>query len=153
MYSLLFVRISKEWPVMLFLLHEFSDYMLRFSVRGNLFHNLHFTMRLPFFGAFAKLRKSTTRCVQKSPTNAHKLFFNSLFLKYPTSFVIPVRPSVFLSVHPNGTTRLPLDVLLWNLIFECFSKICRENSSFIKFWQDYWVLCMKTYVHLWYYLA
>jgi hypothetical protein len=26
------------------------------------------------------------RCVQKSPTNAHKLFLNSLFLKYPYTY-------------------------------------------------------------------
>jgi len=37
-----------------------------------------------------------------------------------------------MSVLPHGTTRLPLDGVSWNLIFEDFSKICRENSSFIK---------------------
>jgi hypothetical protein len=31
--------------------------------------------------------------------------------------------------------RLPLDGFLWNLIFEYFSKICRETSSFVKIWQ------------------
>jgi hypothetical protein len=60
---------------------------------------------------------------------------------------------VCLSVHPHGTTRLPLDGFLWNLIFQDFSKICPEISSFIKIWQGYWVLYIKTYVHLWYYLA
>ena len=43
--------------------------------------------------------------------------------------------SVCTSVSPNGTTRLPLDGFSWNLIFEYFSKICRENSCFIKIWQ------------------
>ena len=37
-----------------------------------------------------------------------------------------------MSVCPYGTTRLPLDGLSWNLIFNCFKKICLENSSFIK---------------------
>jgi hypothetical protein len=47
-----------------------------------------------------------------------------------------------LSVRPHGTTRFPLDGLSWNFIFEDFSKICRENSSFIKIWQKYRVLYM-----------
>ena len=35
-------------------------------------------------------------------------------------------------VCPHGITRLPLDEFSWNLIFENFSKICRENLSFVK---------------------
>ena len=41
-----------------------------------------------------------------------------------------------LSLRPHGTTRRPLDGFLLNLVFECFSKICPENSSFIKLWQE-----------------
>jgi hypothetical protein len=33
---------------------------------------------------------------------------------------------------PHGITRLPLDGFSWSLIFEYFSKISRENSSFVK---------------------
>jgi len=44
-------------------------------------------------------------------------------------------PSSCTSVRPHGTTRVPLDQFSWCLISECFSKICRENSSFIKIWQ------------------
>jgi hypothetical protein len=58
--------------------------------------------------------------------------------------------SVSLSVYPPGTTRLPLDGCSWNLVFEYFSKTCRETSSFIKIWQEYRALCVKTPVHLWY---
>jgi hypothetical protein len=36
-----------------------------------------------------------------------------------------------LSFHPHGKTWLLLDGILLNLILECLSKICRENSSFI----------------------
>jgi len=36
--------------------------------------------------------------------------------------------SFVMSARPHGTTRLPLDRFSWNLIFENFSKICRENS-------------------------
>jgi len=45
------------------------------------------------------------------------------------------------SVRPSaGTTCHPLDGCLWNLIFEYFSKICRENSRFIKFCKDDWYI-------------
>jgi hypothetical protein len=43
-----------------------------------------------------------------------------------------VCPSVRPSVCPHGTTRLPLDEFLWNLIGEHLSKLCRESPSFIK---------------------
>ena len=41
------------------------------------------------------------------------------------------------SVRPHRTTRLPLSGLRLNLAFSFFfSKICRENSSFIKIRQE-----------------
>ena len=40
-----------------------------------------------------------------------------------------------MSVCPHWTTGLPLNRFSWNLIFEDFSKSCRENSNFIKIWQ------------------
>jgi hypothetical protein len=40
------------------------------------------------------------------------------------------------SVHPHGTTRLPVEEFSWNFMFEYFSKTCRENSGFIKIWQE-----------------
>jgi hypothetical protein len=43
-----------------------------------------------------------------------------------------VTVSFVMSVCQHGTTRLPLHGFLWNLTFEYFSKICRENSSFFK---------------------
>ena len=61
--------------------------------------------------------------------------------------------SVRLSVYPHGTTLLPQDGFSWNFIFEDFSKICLETSSFIKIWQELRVLCMKTNVHFFLYLA
>ena len=39
---------------------------------------------------------------------------------------------VFLSVRRHGTIRLTLDGLPLKLILEYFSKICRENSTYIK---------------------
>ena len=54
-----------------------------------------------------------------------------------------------LSARPHGTTRLTLDGFPLNFIFEYFSKICRENSSFIKTWQEKRVLYMKTNTHFW----
>jgi len=44
------------------------------------------------------------------------------------SSCVSVRPSVRL----HGTTRLLLEGVSRNLIFENFSKICREKSSFIN---------------------
>jgi hypothetical protein len=63
---------------------------------------------LPFLHVFAKLQKATIGFV----------------------ICLSVRPSVHLSVHPRGTTRLLLDRFSWNLIFECFSKTYWE----IQFW-------------------
>jgi hypothetical protein len=50
--------------------------------------------------------------------------------KTTISFVMPFRPSVRI----KRLTRLPLDGLSWNKIFEYFSKISRENSRLIKTW-------------------
>ena len=61
-----------------------------------------------FLGAFAKLRKATT------------------------SFVKSVCPPA----SPHVITRLPLDRFSLNLTFEDSSKICQENSSFIKIGQE-----------------
>ena len=57
------------------------------------------------------------------------------------------------SVRPHGTTRLPLDGFWWNMIFEAFSKICRENSGCIKIRQKLRVLYVKTFSHMWQHLA
>jgi hypothetical protein len=43
-----------------------------------------------------------------------------------------LRKETINSVCPHGTTRLPLDRFSSNLMFEDFSKVCRENFSFIK---------------------
>jgi len=41
----------------------------------------------------------------------------------------------------------------WNLIFQYFSKICRENSGFIKVWQEWRLFYMKTYAPLLWHFA
>ena len=59
------------------------------------------------------------------------------------SFFMSGRPSV----APHGTTWLPLDRFLWHLVFECFSKNCRENSSFIKIGHEYgYFACTPIYI-------
>jgi len=55
--------------------------------------------------------------------------------------------SVRSSVRPRGMTRLHLDGISLNLIFEYFSKICRENSSFIKNRKEKWLRYVKTIIH------
>ena len=42
-----------------------------------------------------------------------------------------------MSVRPRGTTRLLMGGFSWNFIFGNFSKICWENSSFIKIGQEW----------------
>ena len=49
---------------------------------------------------------------------------------------LPVLASSYQPWCPHGTTLLPLDGFSLNLIFETFSKVCRENSRFIKIWQE-----------------
>ena len=56
-------------------------------------------------------------------------------------------------VRPHGVNWLPLYEFSWNLTFECLSKICQENSSFIKIGQERRLLYMKTNIHDWSYLA
>jgi len=60
---------------------------------------------------------------------------------------------VCLSIRPHGTTRLLHDRSSWNMIFEYFSKISRENLGLIKIWQEWRVLYTKTNTHVWSYLA
>ena len=59
---------------------------------------------------------------------AHALVAFAELQKTTVSFVV----SVCLSVRPHGKTLLPLDGFLRNVFFEYFSKICRQNSSYIK---------------------
>jgi hypothetical protein len=68
----------------------------------------------------SKLREAVTQphCATTQKTS---------FLNTETGFVM--------SVRPHGTTRLPLDGLWWNFIFEHFSKICQEDSSFVEIGQ------------------
>jgi hypothetical protein len=75
------------------------------------------------------------------------------FQKTIISFEMSLSLFVCLSVCPHDTTRLPLEGFSCNLIFQYFSKICQENSSFIKSEKQKRVLYMKTYVRLWQYLA
>jgi len=53
----------------------------------------------------------------------------------------------FMSVH-RRITRFPLKWFAWNLIFEYFSKICRESSCLIKIWQEQRALHSKTNILL-----
>jgi len=52
--------------------------------------------------------------------------------KATNSFDMSVCLSVRSSFCPHAITRLPLDGFSRNMIFEYYSEICRENSSFIK---------------------
>ena len=50
------------------------------------------------------------------------------------------------SVCPHETNCLPLVGFSWNLIFRDLSKICWENSSFIKIWGEKLLLYMSVII-------
>jgi len=75
---------------------------------------------LYFLGAFAKLRKSTN------------------------SFVVSSCPSVRFEQLSSHWTNFHE---IW--CFDCLSRICRENSSFVKICQEWRVPFMKTCIRLW----
>ena len=54
---------------------------------------------------------------------------------------------VCIAVSPQGTARFQLDGFSLNFIFEGLKKICRENSSELKFRQEKQVLYMKNNLH------
>jgi hypothetical protein len=60
--------------------------------------------------------------------------------------------SSFLSVCPSlrshGTSRLSPDWFSWNLIFEYFSKIFREDSSIIKMRHNEYFTCRTIYIFI-----
>jgi hypothetical protein len=74
-------------------------------------------------------------------------FFTKLW-EEPIRFI-----SVCPSIAPYGKPHLRIDKFSWKVIFEYFLKICRENSSFIKIWQEWRVLYMKTDIRFWSYLT
>jgi hypothetical protein len=88
-----------------------------------------FLRKFDVLGSFVKLRKATI------------------------SFVMYICLSVCLSVRLEklGSHWWTHFHEIWYLII--FSKICRENSSFIKIWREQRALHMKTCAQLWQYLA
>jgi hypothetical protein len=59
-----------------------------------------------------------------------------------------IHQTVRSSLCAHGKTRFPLDEFSWNFVFEGFWKMLRGNSSFIKIWQEWWLLYVKTYTYL-----
>ena len=94
---------------------------LHFILRGI---HMHCTLKSPFLRLRCRFQLC---CTTDLWNNFHELSQNcgKRLLATP-----------YMSVLLHGTTRLPLDGFSWNLIFEFFSKICRENSSFVKIWQE-----------------
>jgi hypothetical protein len=67
--------------------------------------------------------------------DTHFISATVLFRDCDKRLLASTHPSVCRS-GPYGTTRLPRDGFARNLIFQYFSKICRENGSFVKIWQE-----------------
>ena len=76
--------------------------------------------------------KTTLRCYEAESNKAYKYNIFRRVRKIAKSdcwlrlLCLSVHPSVRLSVRPHGTTRLPLDGFSWKVMFEHFSKLCRE---------------------------
>ena len=78
---------------------------------------------------------------------------NDMFGKSSCIFIASSCLSVRPSVAPSDrTTRFPPVGFSLNLMFRYFSKIYRENSSFLTMWQEQCVLYMKTDVSWWSFL-
>ena len=95
---------------------------------------LYFRQDPWFLGALTKLRKATISfvlCLSVCP-----LVRPSVCLPSRPSVCPPAHAPFYLTVRPHTTTWLPLNGFSWNLEFEYFSKICRENSCFISIWQE-----------------
>jgi hypothetical protein len=71
--------------------------------------------------------------------------------KATISFIMSVCPSVHLSIHMEQLGSHWTDIYkIWYL--NVFFKSVTKNLNFIKIWKEQWVLYMKNYVHIWYYL-
>jgi hypothetical protein len=66
------------------------------------------------------------------PSRTHVAYFIASWLFKHVYKIAEAILCFVMSVRTHRTTPLPLDGFLLNLIFEYFSKIYRENSSFIK---------------------
>jgi hypothetical protein len=63
------------------------------------------------------------------PKNATEFRFLGAFVKLRKATIIFVM-SVRLTFRPHWTTRVPLEVFSWNLVFEYFSKKLPRNFKF-----------------------
>jgi hypothetical protein len=81
-----------------------------------------------------------------------RLLASSCILSVRWSVCLSVCLFVCLCMRTHGTTRLPLCGFSWNFVSDGLSKSCRENSNFVRIWQEFRALDMKTFSHLWQYL-
>jgi hypothetical protein len=99
---------------------------------------------------FISLKYKILWCYHVSQSNSVS-FFN--FEAWSQNFKKRLLSLSCLSVHTHGTTRPPLEGFSLNLIFKYLPKICRENSSFIKIWQEWRVLYSQTHVYIYIYVT
>jgi hypothetical protein len=92
-------------------------------------------------GVFRRVRKFA-----KNKLLASSCLYVCTYVRPPTH--PPARPSA----HPHGTTRPTLDGFSWHSTFHYFSKMCRENSTFIKIRQVEPLIYVKVNVEFWSYL-
>ena len=97
--------VCNKWGLRAIMLWSFNVAILEHILFQSWIHS-------PFLGAFAKLRRVT--------------------ISFVISVCQSVRFSGRLSVRPHVTIRTQLYGFSWNLIFEYFSKIYWENSSWLK---------------------
>jgi len=66
------------------------------------------------------------------------VMFHVRFVKFLDAFATLQKVNIrfIMSVLPSRTTRPSPDLFLWNSIFKDCSRICRENSRFLKIGQQ-----------------
>ena len=73
-----------------------------------------------------------TKGISGIPSRAHIAYFITAWIFKHVYKIAKATLSFVTSVILHGTTSLLLDGFSLNLIFEYFSKLCREKSSFVK---------------------
>ena len=93
------------------------------------------------------LIKSAFQLFHASSVKRHKKTYSALKGNYAELWNASI--FLFMSVLLRGTTRMPLEKLLWNIISEYISTICRDKwKSFTILKACRFLIYLKIYRHL-----
>ena len=120
------------WKESFFFVH-FVNWVVAFRVSYSWWKNMKlFFFHVPLISC-AKVKRRSTPEIQIKITLAENSFtFRRVRKLWKATITFAM--SCLSLLH--GTTRLPRDGFSWYFKFESFSKICREDSTVIKIWQE-----------------